>query len=83
MKTYIALIRKDEDNDYGVDFPDFPGCIATGSTLGEAKDLAFEARTNHIEEMRGAGDEIPRPSTFPTVMIDLHNRGADVAFITV
>ena len=25
MRTYIALLRKDPDSDFGVDFPDFPG----------------------------------------------------------
>ncbi len=24
---YIALIHKEEKSDYGVSFPDFPGCI--------------------------------------------------------
>ncbi len=27
MATYIALLRKEKDTDFGVDFPDFPGCI--------------------------------------------------------
>jgi len=25
MTSYIGLIRKDTDSDFGVDFPDFPG----------------------------------------------------------
>jgi len=25
MATYIALLRKEKDSDFGVDFPDFPG----------------------------------------------------------
>ncbi len=83
MKTYIALVRKDEDSDYGVDFPDFPGCITAGSTLGEARELAVETLTSHIEEMRGAGHEIPRPSTFHTIMANPHNRGVDAILITV
>jgi len=31
--NYIALIHKEENSDYGVSFPDFPGCISAGETL--------------------------------------------------
>jgi predicted RNase H-like HicB family nuclease len=27
MRYYIALIHKDPDSDFGVSFPDLPGCI--------------------------------------------------------
>ena len=33
MRPYIALIHKDDDSDFGVSFPDLPGCVATGQTL--------------------------------------------------
>ena len=36
MRNYIAILHKDKDSDYGVSFPDFPGCITAGSTLDEA-----------------------------------------------
>ena len=42
MTVYIALLRKDPDSDFGVDFPDFPGCITVGSTLEEARAMAAE-----------------------------------------
>ena len=37
---YVAIIPKDPDSDFGVSFPDFPGCITAGRTLDEAKALA-------------------------------------------
>ena len=37
--NYIALIHKDARSDYGVSFPDFPGCITAGKTLDEAKHI--------------------------------------------
>jgi len=40
---YIAIIHKDPDSDFGVSFPDFPGCITAGRTLDEAKEMAREA----------------------------------------
>ena len=40
---YIAIIHKEPDSDFGVSFPDFPGCITAGRTLDEAKEMALEA----------------------------------------
>ncbi len=37
MASYIALIRKDADSDFGVDFPDFPGCVSAGATLDDLR----------------------------------------------
>jgi predicted RNase H-like HicB family nuclease len=30
MRHYIALIHKNAGSDYGVSFPDLPGCVAAG-----------------------------------------------------
>jgi predicted RNase H-like HicB family nuclease len=67
---YIAIIHKDPDSDFGVSFPDFPGCITAGRTLEEAKIMALEALTGHIGVMRDSGEFIPAPSTFNEVMND-------------
>ena len=29
-REYIGLIHKDAGSDYGVSFPDFPGCVTAG-----------------------------------------------------
>jgi predicted RNase H-like HicB family nuclease len=47
----IALLRKCPDSDFGVDFPDFPGCITAGTTLEETREMAAEALAFHIEGM--------------------------------
>jgi hypothetical protein len=46
---YIAYLHKDRDSDCGVSFPDFPGCITAGKTLGHDRGRrrsggAFESR---------------------------------------
>ena len=80
MADYIALIYKDADSDFGVSFPDFPGCITAGSTLEEARRMAEEALRGHIRLMVEDGDAIPAPSTFDQVMTDAENRdGAAMA----
>jgi predicted RNase H-like HicB family nuclease len=80
MTTYIALLRKQPRSDFGVDFPDFPGCITAGRTLEEARRLAVEALTLHVDGMLEDGEAIPRPSSVDTIMADRHNRDA-IAFL--
>jgi predicted RNase H-like HicB family nuclease len=77
---YIALIHKETGSDYGVHFPDFPGCITAGHTLDEAKDMAVEALAGHIELMRDMGEKIPVPSSLEEIMREAENRKA-VAFM--
>jgi predicted RNase H-like HicB family nuclease len=79
MTSYIALLRKDPRSDYGVDFPDFPGCITTGRTLEEARRMAAEALAFHVDGMREDGDAIPPPSPMDAIMTSSHNRNA-IAF---
>ncbi len=74
MRSYIALIHKDADSDYGVSFPDLPGCITAGSTLDEARIMAIEALSFHLEGMTKDGEAIPEPSNLESVMADAVNR---------
>lgn len=74
MSGYIGLIHKDPDSDYGVSFPDFPGCITAGVDLDEARGMAEEALTFHIEGMVEEGYAIPEPSSLESVMADPQNR---------
>jgi predicted RNase H-like HicB family nuclease len=76
MTTYIALLRKQPRSDYGVDFPDFPGCVTAGRTLEEARQMAAEALAFHVDGMREDGESIPPPSPMDAIMADPHNRDA-------
>lgn len=60
-RTYYALIDV-EDGIYGIRFPDFPGCVSSGATLGEAIANGTEALTDHIEVTADYGEPIPEPS---------------------
>lgn len=86
MTAFIALLRKDQSSDYGVDFPDFPdfpGCVTAGKTLEEARNAAVEALTFHIEGMRDDGDEIPRPSSLDNIMNNPDNQEAVVFIVDI
>ena len=60
---YIAYLHKDQKSDFGVSFPDFPGCITAGKTLDEARRLVPEALAFHIKGMMDDGEPIPEAST--------------------
>ena len=64
MPNYIAVVHKEPASDYGVSFPDFPGCITAGTTIDEAKDMASEALLLHVEGLREDGEPRPAPSNF-------------------
>ena len=80
MTAYIALLRKDAGSEYGVDFPDFPGCVTAGATLEEARLMAAEALALHVEGMAEDGEPIPVPSPLDSIMVDPDNADA-VAFL--
>ena len=73
MRQYIALIHKDADSDFGVSFPDVPGCVTAGATLDEARDMAEEALAFHIGGLEQDGEDLPEPSSLEAVMSDSEN----------
>lgn len=80
MTAYIALLRKEPTSDFGVDFPDFPGCVTAGGTLEQARRMAAKALELHVGGVRQDRDPIPEPSSLDRVMNDPANRDA-VAFL--
>lgn len=80
MPTYVALIHKDAGSDYGVSFPDLPGCVTAGASLDDARHMAAEALALHLQGMREDGIAIPAPSALEAVMAERENRDA-VAFM--
>jgi len=76
MREYIALIHKDTESDFGVSFPDLPGCVTAGVDLDDARRMAEEALALHLEGMEDDGEPIPEPSSLEVVMADRENRDA-------
>jgi predicted RNase H-like HicB family nuclease len=81
MTAYVALLRKQPDSAYGVDFPDFPGCITAGTTLEDARWMAAEAIQFHVEGMIEDGEPIPAPSRLDQIMADPNHRDAVAVLI--
>jgi predicted RNase H-like HicB family nuclease len=68
IKKYIAVI----DNNYGVIFPDFLGCVSVGKDLNDAINMAQEALKFHVEGMREDGEELPEPTALEQVKEGYH-----------
>jgi predicted RNase H-like HicB family nuclease len=83
MPSYIALLRKDPDSDYGVEFPDFPGCVTAGRNVDETLRMAEEALELHVEGMIADGDALPEPGKLEEIMKDPANREAVAFLVTV
>jgi len=79
MTTYIGVIHNDPKSDFGVSFPDFPGCISAGNTLDEAKAMGTEALQGHAKFMIDRGEALPQPSGLAAIMAHADN-AAGVTF---
>ena len=82
MANYIAIVHKEAKTDFGVSFPDFPGCVTAGQTVDEAKDLAQEALALHIKGMIEDGEQLPAPSKLEDIMADTDYADA-IAYLVV
>lgn len=70
MATYVALLSKDADSDYGVHFPDFPGCFTAGVDLDEVRIMVEEALPFHIQGLIEEGQQLPAATPLARVMAD-------------
>ena len=65
---YPALIEGGGE-DYGVVFPDLPGCVAMGNTLDEAMRHAEEALYDWMACMEELGHPIAAPSALKDIEV--------------
>ncbi len=69
--VYPAIFHGNSDQSYTVTYPDLPGCISEGKSLGNAIHMAQAALTQWIEYLTDEKQEIPAASS-----IDEVERGA-------
>jgi len=70
MRQYVGLIHKEDANDYGVSFPDFPGVVTAAATVDEARDLAEQALAFHVDGMIEDGAPVPKPTPIEQIEAD-------------
>jgi predicted RNase H-like HicB family nuclease len=80
---YIAYLHKDRNSDFGVSFPDFPGCVTAGQTLEEARRMAAEALTMHIAGVIEDDEVVPAPSNLDDLRNDPNMKEAVAVLISV
>lgn len=78
MRAYYALVHKDEDSAFGVQFPDLPGVFSAADTEDEIVANAVEALRLWAED-----EPLPLPSSLEAIRADAEVRRelADGAFI--
>jgi len=72
LMKYPVVIHKDKNSDYGVTFPDIPGCFSVGTSIEEALTMSQEAAECHIEGMLLDSEPIPVPTS-----IESHRENPD------
>jgi predicted RNase H-like HicB family nuclease len=65
---YVAVIERTKDGSFSAYVPDLPGCVSSGDTLDEVKQMIEEAVKLHIDSLRSHGEPVPPPSTQTTVV---------------
>ena len=57
--VYPAIFQPNEDGSFTITYPDLPGCISEGKSLGNAMYMAQSALTQWIEYLTDKKQEIP------------------------
>jgi predicted RNase H-like HicB family nuclease len=60
--VYPAIFHRNEDESYTITYPDLPGCISEGKTIGNAMYMAQSALTQWIGYLADKKQEIPSAS---------------------
>ena len=65
--VYPAVFHVNDDGSYTIIFPDLPGCISEGKSLGNALNMAQSALSQWLGYMTDRKQEIPQASNIGAV----------------
>ena len=82
VRYYPAVVEHGATN-YGMTFPDFPGCVSVGDSIDQAIEGGHEALAAHIELMLEDGDPVPEPSPIDAPLPDWLEGVGEVALRTL
>jgi len=60
VNRYLIIVEETSSG-YSAYSPDVPGCVAAASTRPEVEREMHDAIEFHLEGLRAAGEEIPKP----------------------
>ena len=71
MKEFIypAVFHKNSDDSFTVTFPDLPGCITEGKSLGNAMKMAQSALTQWIDYLHDEKEPVPSASSYASLKV--------------
>ncbi len=61
-RVKYAVIIESGPRNYSAYVPDLPGCVATGHTIEETRQMIRDAIAFHLRGMAEDGDPIPEPT---------------------
>ncbi|WP_461257866.1 type II toxin-antitoxin system HicB family antitoxin [Treponema sp. R80B11-R83G3] len=67
--VYPAIFHRNKDESYTITYPDLPGCISEGKTLGNAMYMAQSALTQWIGYLADKKQKIPSASPAQKIKI--------------
>ena len=65
--VYPAVFHPNDDGSYTITYPDLPGCISEGKSLGNAVYMAQTALTQWIEYLTDKKQSIPSASDLKSI----------------
>ncbi len=71
---YPAIFEQNNDGSYTITYPDLPGCISEGKSLGNAMYMAQDALTQWIEYLLEEKETIPSPSNIKSIKLINQNQ---------
>jgi predicted RNase H-like HicB family nuclease len=60
VNRYLIIVEETPSG-YSAYFPDVPGCVAAAATRSEVEREMHDAIEFHIEGLRAAGEDVPKP----------------------
>ncbi|MDR3231269.1 MAG: type II toxin-antitoxin system HicB family antitoxin [Synergistaceae bacterium] len=67
---YPAVFHTNDDGSYTVTYPDLPGCVSEGKSLGDALGMAQSALTQWVEYLQDKKQDLPGASTVKNVVTE-------------
>lgn len=77
MKYFYAIVHKDPDSAFGVQFPDLPGCFSAADDMAEVLPNAVEAVELWMEDQ----DASPEPRSLEAIKAEAAAELAEGAFV--
>ena len=67
--VYPAIFHSNDDGTFTITYPDLPGCISEGKSLGNAISMAQSALTQWIEYLIDKKQSIPSASDLKSIVL--------------